>query len=105
MAAASRIDIRPGAVEAYPDVLTPEVVAALQELAPLDDDRHAVMAARLARRARRAANSERIAFLDPASTIARTNITVGDARAGRFTGSAIPRDLQRQWIQGTGPGA
>ena len=80
-------------------------MAALHELAPLDDDRHAVMAARLARRARRAANHERIAFLDPATTIARTNITVADARAGRFTGSAIPRDLQRQWIQGTGPGA
>jgi malate synthase len=105
MAVASLVDIRPGALEAYPDVLTPEVVAALHELAPLDDDRHAVMAARLARRARRATSGERIAFLDPASTIARTNLTVADARAGRFTGSAIPRDLQRQWIQGTGPGA
>jgi malate synthase len=105
MAAASLVDIRPGALEDYPDVLTPEVVEALRELAPLDDDRHAVMAARLARRARRAANHERIAFLDPASTIPRTTITVADARAGRFVGSAIPRDLQRQWIQGTGPGA
>ena len=92
-------------MEAYPDVLTPAVVEAIRELAPLDDDRHAVMATRLARRARRAANNERIAFLDPATIIARTNITVADARAGRFTGSAIPRDLQRQWIQGTGPGA
>jgi malate synthase len=105
MAVASLVDIRPGALEAYPDVLTPEVVAALRELAPLDDDRHAVMAARLARRARRAVNHERIAFLDPSSLIARTNITVADARAGRFAGSTIPRDLQRQWIQGTGPGA
>ncbi|HZI82191.1 MAG TPA: hypothetical protein VFD69_21895 [Vicinamibacterales bacterium] len=99
------MDIRPDALADYPDVLTPEVVAALHELAPLDDDRHAVMAARLARRAGRAANGERIAFLDPAATIARTRITVADARAGAFTGSAIPADLQRQWIQGTGPGA
>ena len=99
------VDIRPDALADYPDVLTPEVVAALHELAPLDDDRHAVMAARLARRAGRAANGERIAFLDPAATIARTRITVADARAGAFTGSAIPADLQRQWIQGTGPGA
>src|SRR5688572_553635 len=105
MAIASPVDIRPGMLEAYPDVLTPEVVAALRELAPLDDDRHAVMAARLARRARRAVNHERIAFLDPSSLIARTNITVADARAGRFASSTIPRDLQRQWIQGTGPGA
>jgi malate synthase len=105
MAVASPVHIRPAALDTYPDVLTPEVVAALHEMAPLDDDRHAVMASRLARRARRAASSERIQFLDPASAIARTNLTVADARAGRFTGSAIPRDLQRQWIQGTGPGA
>jgi malate synthase len=99
------VKIRPDALAHYPDVLTPEVVTALNELAPLDDDRHAVMAGRLARRDRRAKNRERIAFLDPAGTIARTNITVADARAGKFTGSAIPHDLQRQWIQGTGPGA
>ena len=99
------LEIRPDALANYPDVLTTEVVTALRELAPLDDDRHAVMAARLERRDRRAKNRERIAFLDPASLIARTNITVADARAGTFTGSAIPDDLQRQWIQGTGPGA
>src|SRR5262245_53864498 len=99
------VEIRPDALASYPDVLTPEVQTALRELAPLDDDRHAVMASRLERRSRRAANHERIAFLDPAATIARTTIQVADARAGRFTGSAIPHDLQRQWIQGTGPGA
>ena len=27
------------------------------------------------------------------------------ARDGKFAGSEIPADLQRQWIQGTGPGA
>ena len=87
------VDIRPDALTAYPDVFTPAVQAALQELAPLDDDRHEVMTARLERRARRAKNRERIAFLDPASTIARTSISVADARAGKFVGSAIPADL------------
>jgi len=99
------LEIRPDALANYPDVLTSEVVTALRELAPLDDDRHAVMAARLERREQRAKNRERIAFLDPASIIARTKLPVSDARAGAFTGSAIPSDLQRQWIQGTGPGA
>src|ERR1051325_499347 len=99
------VEIRPDALANYPDVLTPAVVAALHELAPLDDDRHAVMAGRLARRTRRATNRERIAFLDPAGTIARTAITVADARAGNFTGSAIPHDLQRKWRQGADPGA
>src|SRR4029450_12516541 len=28
-----------------------------------------------------------------------------DAREGKFIGSEIPRDLRRQWIQGTGPAA
>ena len=28
-----------------------------------------------------------------------------DARDGAFVGSEIPHDLQRQWIQGTGPAA
>src|SRR4029453_7362961 len=42
---------------------------------------------------------------DPNATIARTNIRVQDARDGTFNGSEIPADLQRQWIQGTGPGA
>ena len=36
---------------------------------------------------------------------AATSITVRDARAGDFDGTEIPRDLQRQWIQGTGPAA
>ena len=48
---------------------------------------------------------ERIAFLDASATIAGTDIGVRAARDGRFDGSEIPRDLQRQWIQGTGPGA
>ncbi len=99
------IEIRSAARAAYSDVYTPEAVEAIKALAPLDDDRHAVMAARIDRRQARAASKQRIAFLDPNATIARTNIRVQDARDGKFVGSEIPADLQRQWIQGTGPGA
>jgi malate synthase len=63
------------------------------------------MASRIERRRARAASRERIGFLDPNTTIPRTNIRVQDARDGKFVGSEIPADLERQWIQGTGPGA
>ena len=90
---------------AYQDVFTPAAVAALNELARFDADRKALMSARVERRADRARNRERMAFLDPDTRIGGTNLTVADARAGAFAGSEIPNDLQRQWIQGTGPGA
>src|SRR5437016_2873204 len=89
----------------YRDVFTGEAVAALEALCGLDKDRKAVMAGRIERRAARARNKQRITFLDPAATISRTKIKVQDARDGNFIGSEIPRDLQRQWIQGTGPAA
>ena len=99
------VEIRPDALADYPDVLTPEVVAALHELAPLDDDRQAVMAARLARRARRAANARAHRVSRSGRTHRAHRDHGADARDGAFTGSDIPDDLQRQWIQGTGPGA
>src|SRR5438477_10463958 len=102
---ARRLEIRGNLETAYADVYTPEAVAALEALAGFDADRKAVMAARIERRAARARNQQRIAFLDPQATIARTKIKVQDARAGAFTGAEIPTDLQRQWIQGTGPAA
>src|SRR6266581_3971897 len=103
--AARTLEIRGNLENAYADVYTPEAVAALAALAGLDADRKAVMAARIERRAARARNQQRIAFLDPQATIVRTSIQVHDARAGAFVGSEIPQDLQRQWIQGTGPAA
>src|SRR5688500_4855562 len=99
------VEIRGTAQSAYSDVFTAEAIAAIRALAPLDDDRRAVMAARIARRTARAQARQRITFLDPAVTIPRTSIKVQDARDGAFVGSEIPADLQRQWIQGTGPGA
>ena len=102
---ARNLVIRGNLERLYPDVFTPEAVTALETLAGLDADRKAVMAARIERRAARARNKQRIAFLDPEATIARTKIKVQDARDGAFIGSEIPKDLQRQWIQGTGPAA
>jgi malate synthase len=101
----TEFEIRSGIQEQYPDVLTPKVLSVLAELTPLDGDRKALMQARLDRRRKRAEQHERIKFLDPDSMIPRTRIKVSDARAGKFTGSAIPHDLERQWIQGTGPAA
>src|SRR5436190_11176290 len=99
------LEIRGSLESQYPDVFTPEALAALEALAPLDTERRAVLAGRTARRAARFRNKERITFLDPSATIARTSIKVQDARDGNFIGSEIPPDLQRQWIQGTGPAA
>jgi malate synthase len=87
----------------YSDVYTPDVLRALDALAPLDEDRQALMKARIARRAARSSGRDRIRFLDAASLIPRTTLSVQDARDGRFEGSEIPADLQRQWVQGTGP--
>ncbi|HZU36214.1 MAG TPA: hypothetical protein VFA18_09910, partial [Gemmataceae bacterium] len=103
--AARKLEIRGNLENAYADVFTSEAIAALEALAGLDAERKALMAARLERRAARARNQQRLTFLDPQATIARTNIKVHDARTGAFVGSEIPRDLQRQWIQGTGPAA
>jgi malate synthase len=99
------IEIRSAARAAYSDVYTAEALDALRALAPFDAERRAVMASRIERRRARAASRERIGFLDPNTTIPRTNIRVQDARDGKFVGSEIPADLERQWIQGTGPGA
>jgi malate synthase len=105
MSQARRIEIRAGLERTYSDVFTPEALELLNALAPLDADRKAAMRSRIERRAARARNRERLSFLDPNVPIARTNIRVQDARDGNFVGSAIPHDLKRQWIQGTGPAA
>src|SRR5262247_2037951 len=98
-------EIRGNLESEYQDVFTREVLDALESLATFDAERKAVLAARTARRAALFRNKERIKFLDPSSTIPRTNIKVQDARDGNFIGSEIPHDLRRQWIQGTGPAA
>jgi len=89
----------------YNDVYTPEALAALGALAHFNKDQTALMKARIERRDRRFQGRERIGFLPLETPIPGTRITVKDARAGKFLGSEIPADLQRQWIQGTGPAA
>ncbi len=87
----------------YQDVLTAEVIAALEMMAKFNPEQHALMEKRDQRRSARIMQKEQIGFLDPDSTIPRTTLTVRQAREGIFEGSPIPADLQRQWIQGTGP--
>ena len=99
------IAIRDSLQDSYPDVYTPEALSALAALAPLNKRIKEVMATRMQRRAERRHNKTRITFLDPDSTIPGTTIRVQDARDGNFVGAIIPPDLQRQWIQGTGPAA
>ena len=100
-----RLQIRDDLQRSYQDIYTAEVLAALEALAEFNREVKAVMAARIERRARRFRNREYISFLDPADTIARTDLFVRDARDGKFVGAEIPEDLKRQWIQGTGPAA
>jgi len=101
----TRLMIRDDLLTEYPDVYTPETLAALEALAVFNHDQKQLMRERILRRDRRIADKRPIAFLDPDATIGRTGIKVQDARDGKFVGSEIPADLQRQWIQGTGPGA
>ena len=91
--------------DSYSDVYTPEALTALSGLASFNKEVKEAMASRIERRASRQQQGKRIAFLDPDSYIPRTRIKVQDARDGKFEGAVIPGDLQRQWIQGTGPAA
>lgn len=100
-----QLQIRNNLRETYSDVYTAEALTALTALSHFNAIIKEVMDARIKRRASRQSQKERIKFLALDSFIPRTQIRVQDAREGRFSGSPIPRDLQRQWIQGTGPAA
>jgi len=99
-----RLQLRMGLLERYPDILTPAALELIESLLRHEDDRRRVMRERIVRRAERMRDKKRITFLpDATALIPGTTISVADARAGLFDGSEIPPDLQRQWIQGTGP--
>ena len=85
------LEFRSNVKDDYADVLTPAAVRALEALAHFDADRKRLMTERIQRRGTRAAERRRIAFLDPDATIGGTAITVRDARAGKFIGSASAR--------------
>ena len=99
----TRLVLRANVQRQYEDILTPEAVAALQALAPLNARRRELMQARLDRRAARQRERTRIAFLEPGTRLGASDLTAAQARAGSFDGGSIPADLERQWIQGTGP--
>jgi len=99
------IIIRDHLVDTYRDVYTAETLNALEFMAPFNEEVKALMSKRLERRNRREKAGERIGFLDENDSIGGTSIRVKDAREGNFEGAVVPADLQRQWIQGTGPGA
>ncbi len=99
------IIIRDNLREEYSDVYTDEALTALSAMAHFNKDVKDLMDKRIKRRAERQRDQKRISFYDAESLIPRTNIKVQDARDGKFEGSVIPADLQRQWIQGTGPAA
>lgn len=99
------IIIRSGLKETYSDIYTSEALEALSALSHFNKEIKEAMTARIQRRERRQQEQHRITFPDPESYILRTNIKVQDARDGNFEGAEIPADLQRQWIQGTGPAA
>ncbi|MEK6479572.1 malate synthase [Catalinimonas sp. 4WD22] len=99
------LNIRDNLQETYSDVYTPEALSALASMAHFNSDIKAVMASRIQRRTARQQQKKKIGFLDPDRLIPRTQIKVQDAREGKFEGTEIPPDLQRQWIQGTGPAA
>ena len=97
--------IRDNIATEYADVWTEPARAAVAALSGLDAERRTVMRARTERRSARARDRARIDFLDEHAMIPRTRISVHEAREGTFTGSEIPANLRRQWIQGTGPAA
>ncbi len=99
------LQIRNNLAQDFCDIYTPEACAALLHMARFNEEQHELMAKRLARRLERMHGQGRLSFLNPADRIAGTDILVQDAREGKFTGSPIPADLKRQWIQGTGPAA
>ena len=101
----NNIQIRNNLKELYSDVYSSEVLLVLSSLAHFNNTIKEVMASHIKRRAERQKNKERIKFLNPESSIPLTKIQIQDARDGNFEGSVIPPDLQRQWIQGTGPAA
>jgi malate synthase len=80
-------------------------MGALTFLARFNDEQKRLMSERIRRRFLRIKEGRPITFLDPETEIKGTGIRVQDARDGKFVGPVIPHDLQRQWLQGTGPAA
>lgn len=99
------LEIRENLAEEYSDIYTAAALDALAFMTQFNDEQKRLMTERTQRRLARIKERKHVGFLDPDSEIKGTGIRVQDARAGNFIGAVIPHDLQRQWIQGTGPAA
>ncbi|MDX2479524.1 MAG: malate synthase [Desulfuromusa sp.] len=99
------LEIRENLAEEYSDIYTAEALDALAFMAQFNDEQKRLMTERTQRRLARIKERKHVGFLAPDSEIKGTGIRVQDARVGNFVGAVIPHDLQRQWIQGTGPAA
>ncbi|RLB68077.1 MAG: malate synthase, partial [Deltaproteobacteria bacterium] len=100
-----KLQIRDDLAERYSSIYTPEALAALSFMGRFNTEQKRLMAERTQRRATRIKEQKPITFLDSNDEIKGTGIKVQDARDGKFVGAIIPNDLQRQWLQGTGPAA
>lgn len=101
----SHLSIPPELLMSYQDIYSDEVLQALEALAPLDAQQKQLMDTRNQRRALRIAHGKYPDFLNPDTVIGPRKLSVAAIRDGQFESSPIPADLQRQWIQGTGPAA
>lgn len=99
------LEIRENLADEYSDIYTAEALDALAFMAQFNDEQKRLMTERTQRRLARIKERKHVGFLAPDSEIKGTGIRVQDARDGNFVGAVIPHDLQRQWIQGTGPAA
>ncbi len=99
------LQIRDNLAEEYADIYTAEALSALSFMAQFNAEQKRLMTERTQRRVARIRERRHIDFIAPGSEIKGTGIRVQDARDGKFVGAVIPHDLQRQWIQGTGPAA
>ncbi|WP_020677140.1 malate synthase [Geopsychrobacter electrodiphilus] len=100
-----QLQIRDNLAADYADIYTPEALVALTFMSQFNAEQKRLMMERTKRRTARIKERKAIGFLAPDAVIQGTGIRVQDARDGKFVGAVIPHDLQRQWIQGTGPAA
>jgi malate synthase len=98
-----RLFVRENLANEYNDVYTPEAMSAIVHLNPFNEKIRELMELRMNKRALRQKNKTGISFLDGDTTIAGHQYKGKRCPKGIFRGAVIPVDLQRQWIQGTGP--
>ena len=78
------LEFRHDVERSYADVFGPETKAALAALVPFEEERRAVMRARIERRSARARDRERIGFLEPDALVSGTGIKVRDYLGTQF---------------------